>query len=414
MPSLKLLAVASPLDPGLEASLQGASFSLISSADSANVRVEFLGLKKRADQVPTGGKGDLAIAVMTGGTEAMILRAARSWEGGIALLATPNANSLAASVEAAAAIRSEGRFVRVVKADSWASIRWGDVQRAVRMSRAVQILSKAKFGLLGAPSDWLVASPPTLGPLERLGARLERLPMDKLVEAYERGESDSKEVEEVISKAKESHVPRGEVEKALRMKRALEEVLRSGGYLGVTVRCFDLIGRGVTACLGAAALNDADTIVGCEGDVPSMISMAVLAAVSGRPAWMANTTDVGRDSLLLSHCTFPLRLADAYSLKTHFESGLSVGIDAALAPGERVTVARVDPRAARALVGAGTVKESSMGRETMCRTQVLISLPGAERLIRAPVGNHLAMTRGDFAEEVGEVLEFLGFSVSRL
>ncbi len=414
MPSLKLLAVASPMDPGLAASIQGATFSLTSSAESAGVQVEFLGLERDADRVPTGGRGDLAIAVMTGGTEAMILRVARSWEGGVALLATPNSNSLAASVEAAAALRSEGLFVGVVRAGSWASFRWNEVLRAVRMSEAVRVLSRAKFGLIGEPSDWLVASPPTLGPLERLGASLERIDMDRLVEAYKRYEPDPKEVEEIISRARESHVPREEVEKALRMKRALEEVIESGGYLGVTVRCFDLIGMGVTACLGAAALNDARRIVGCEGDVPSMISMAALAAVSGRPAWMANTTDVGRGSLLLSHCTFPLRLAEAYSLKTHFESGLSVGVDAELSTGERVTVLRVDPRGARAVVGAGSVMESSMGRETMCRTQVLLSLPGAERLIRAPMGNHVAMTRGDFADEVSDVLGFLGFTVSHL
>ncbi|HDI86724.1 MAG TPA: hypothetical protein ENF83_04895 [Candidatus Korarchaeota archaeon] len=414
MPSLKLLAVASPIDPGLAASLHGATFSLTSSAESADVQIEFLGLERDADSVPVGGRGDLAIAVMTGGTEAIILRVARSWEGGVALLATPNSNSLAASVEAAAALRSEGLFVRVVRASSWASFRWDDVLRAIRMSEAVRVLSRAKFGLIGAPSDWLVASPPTLGPLERLGAALERIEMDRLVEAYERCNPDPREVEEVFSRARESHVPREEVEKALRMKRALEEVIKSGGYLGVTVRCFDLIGRGVTACLGAAALNDADRIVGCEGDVPSMMSMAVLAAVSGRPAWMANTTDIGRDSLLLSHCTFPLRLAEAYSLKTHFESGLSVGVDAELAAGERVTVLRVDPRGARAVVGAGTVRESSMGREMMCRTQVLLSLSGAGRLLRAPVGNHVAMTTGDFADDVRDVLEFLGFTVSRL
>ncbi len=414
MPSLKLLAVASPIDPGLAASLHGAAFSLTSSAESAGVEIEFLGLESDIDRTPVGGRGDLAIAVMTGGTEAMILRVARSWQGGVALLATPNSNSLAASVEAAAALRSEGLFVRVVRADSWANFRWDDILRAVRTSRAIQILSKSRFSLIGEPSDWLVASPPTLGLLERLGASLEKIDIDRLVEVYEKCDPDPREVEEVVSRAKESYVPRGEVWKALRMKRALEEVIKSGGYFGVTVRCFDLIGMGVTACLGAAALNDTNRIVGCEGDVPSMASMAVLAAVSGRPAWMANTTDVGRDSLLLSHCTFPLRLAEAYSLKTHFESGLSVGVDAELAAGERVTVLRVDPWGARAIVGAGTVRESSMGRETMCRTQVLLSLPGAERLIRAPVGNHVAMTTGDFADDVRDVLEFLGFTVSRL
>ncbi len=414
MAVLKLLAVASPLDPGFAASIRGATFSLISSAESAEIPLDFLGLEGGVGRAPTGGQGDLAVAVMTGGTEGTILRVARSWEGGIALLATPHSNSLAASLEAAAALRSEGRFARVVRADSWASFRWEDVLKAVRMSKAVQMLSKARFGLLGPPSDWLVASHPTLGPLERFGASLEEVDLGRLVEAYERCDSDPRDVEAVISGAKEILVPGDEVRKALRMKRALEEALRSGGYLGITVRCFDLIEMGVTACLGAAALNDADAIVGCEGDVPSMISMAVLAAVSGRPAWMANTTDVGRDSLLLSHCTFPLKLAEAYSLKTHFESGLSVGVDAELPPGERVTVARVDPRGARAIVGVGSVRESSLGREAMCRTQVLLSMPGADRLIRAPIGNHLAMTRGDFGDEVQEVLEFLGFTVSRL
>lgn len=414
MSRLKLLAVASPLDPGLEASLRGAAFSLLSSAESRGVEVEFLGLKRRLDEEPSAGEGDLALAVMTGGTEAMVLRVARAWDGGVALLATPVANSLAASLEAAAALRAEGRLVRVVKSESWSDVRWDAVLSSIRASRAVQTLTRARFALVGPPSDWLVASPATLGLLAERGARLDEVPMDDLMGALKEAQADPREVEEVLSGARDSAVRGEDVERALRVKVALQRLIRSRGYLGVTVRCFDLIPAGMTACLAAALLNDAHTIVGCEGDVPAMVSMALLAALSGSPAWMANTTDVGRDFVLLSHCTFPLGLARGYSLKTHFESGISVGVDAELPEGEKVTLARVDPAGRRATVGSGVVRESSMGREGMCRTQVLVELPRADRLLSLPVGNHFALTRGDLADEASEVLEFLGFSVSRL
>ena len=409
---LRIVAVASPMGPDARAFVGESVSSALKSVESTGLEVSFDGILTEPPSEALEGEGLLAILVVTGGTESTTLRAVSDWRGGLALVATPLANSLAASLEAARALRRMGIYVRVVKSAKWSEIPWREVVRAARASWAVEKLSNSKFGLVGGPSSWLVASPPELGPLRESGASLEVVPLSELLSRAEGAQPRREEVEGTIQRAGEVGVSGEDILDALRLKEALSKLVAERGWWGVTIRCFDLLSKGVTACLASALLNGPDLVVGCEGDVPSLLSMAVLCAVSGKPAWMANTTDVGKDWVLLSHCTFPLRLAESYRLTTHFESGLSVGIDASVPDGSLVTLARLDPAGREALVARGEVLESSMGETTMCRTQIRISVgPLAAELLRRPIGYHIAMTLGDHAEDVADVLEFLGFHV---
>ncbi|HDM92824.1 MAG TPA: hypothetical protein ENG69_05475 [Candidatus Korarchaeota archaeon] len=409
---LRVAAVASPIGPDVRSFVEEAVSSALKSAETAGLKTSFEGVFTEPPQEGPRGDNLLAILVITGGTESTTLHVASGWRGGLALVATPLANSLAASLEAARALRQRGVYVRVVKSVSWKDVAWREVIEASRASWAVQKLSRAKFGIIGGPSSWLVASPPELGPLRDRGASLEVVPLSELLRRVGESQLNLDEADKVIREASDSTVSKEDVVEALHLKEALLKLATERGWWGATIRCFDLLPSGVTACLALSILNRPDMVIGCEGDVPSLLSMAALSAVSGRPAWMANTTDVGPDWVLLSHCTFPLRMAESYRLTTHFESGLSVGIDAFIPEGSPVTLARLDPRSREALVIAGEALESSLGRETMCRTQIRVKIgPLAPELLRRPVGNHVAMTLGDYTEDVADVLEFLGFFV---
>ena len=58
--------------------------------------------------------------------------------------------------------------------------------------------------------------------------------------------------------------------------------------------------------------------------------------------WMANPAqlDPARNMLWLAHCTVPRSLVESYRLRSHFESGLGVGIQGAL-PAGPVTLLRI-------------------------------------------------------------------------
>jgi hypothetical protein len=94
------------------------------------------------------------VAVLTGGAENEVLASARRYN---ILLAWPHYNSLPSALEAAAALRDSGRYVKVI-ALSGPDQRLDE--RAVRALRLVELIKSGtpRFGLVGAPNPWLVSS----------------------------------------------------------------------------------------------------------------------------------------------------------------------------------------------------------------------------------------------------------------
>jgi len=75
-----------------------------------------------------------------------------------------------------------------------------------------------------------------------------------------------------------------------------------------------------------------------------------MEAMSGGPAFLANPQDVdrGTNMVSLAQCTVARRLVSGYTLRSHFESPLGVGIAGVIEPGD-ATVARVGGADLRAL-----------------------------------------------------------------
>ncbi len=63
---------------------------------------------------------------------------------------------------------------------------------------------------------------------------------------------------------------------------------------GLTIRCFDLLSTvHNTGCIALSLLNDEGIISSCEGgDVPALISMLILNALSDEPVFMANPSSI--------------------------------------------------------------------------------------------------------------------------
>ena len=79
------------------------------------------------------------------------------------------------------------------------------------------------------------------------------------------------------------------------------------------------------------------TIYPCDPPVIADLGDFVLAdgELLDVTPWMANPAqlDADRNSLWLAHCTVPRTLVESYRLRSHFESGLGVGIQGSLATG---------------------------------------------------------------------------------
>ncbi|ABM81221.1 universally conserved protein [Hyperthermus butylicus DSM 5456] len=357
--------------------------------------------------------------VATGGSEELILSVVKAARGApVLIVAQPYANSLPAALEAYPLLR--GGNTALVFLDSLDPSSVGAVRKlrsAVAGLRGAAKLRSARIGLIGEPSPWLVYSRTTLEKLrERLGAILVRIEMEELYELMDRAEPSEELVERIYHGAAAVDVPRGRVPNALRVYLALRSIVEKHRLDAVTVECFRLIKeRGTTACLALSLLNSEGVVAGCEADVPSTVTMLLLHTVSAGPVFMGNPSIVKGDKLMIAHCTAPIAMGRRYTLHSHFESGLGVGISIQLEPGTRVTIARFDPEFRVLRVGRGVVEESGLLSRLHCRTQLWIRLDGnAERIVEESIGNHYVVALGDHVDALRAAASILGSSLDIL
>jgi L-fucose isomerase-like protein len=348
--------------------------------------------------------------VQTGGVENRVLELWRERGKGVALLvAHPRHNSLAASLEALARIRQEGGKGRVFflrGADDRESAE--EVALAVRAVGASAALKGDVFGRVGESSDWLVASSTPLEAIEeRFGCKAKGVDIAALTAAYrEEGplEEDAPEWAVWEGARRKDGVLRETFAESARMARALKKLAAEEGVSALTVRCFDLLGSdGVTGCLALSMLADAGIDAACEGDMASMVALRWMRHLTGGAGWMANPAEldpVGGEALL-AHCTVPLGMVERYAFRTHFESGIGLGIDGVFTPGP-VTLVRLG---GETLGEVWTVEGELTGNtheEGLCRTQarVKVSPEAVREWLERPLGNHVVMVPGAWAKAV--------------
>ncbi len=165
------------------------------------------------------------------------------------------------------------------------------------------------------------------------------------------------------------------------------------------MRCFDLVlNQQTTGCFALAQLADDGVIAGCEGDLVSTVALLWAKKLLGATPWMANPAQLDSESntLWMAHCTVPRTLVENYRLRSHFESGLGVGIQGTLPEGP-VTLLRIGGAGMdRLWLAEGEILRSG-NAENLCRTQVEIQLTNGGTvtdLLRAPLGNHLVLALG--------------------
>lgn len=357
------------------------------------------------------GPGPLAILVGTGGTEAEALRLRAAREAAapgepLLLVTLPAHNSLPAALEALARVRQDGgrgRIVHLAGPDDAPSIE--SLLTAIDDLRTRERLHRARVGLVGVPSDWLVASVPEGAAVREVwGPEVVPVDLTSLLDAplREAGTADlglAASFEGGATAVRETG-PAG-VLTASKVHAALEGLAARERLDAVAVRCFDLVTeRGTSGCLALSALNDAGTVAACEGDLASAVAMLWVKTLLGSASWMANPShaDAGSGLLRLAHCTVPRSLVTRWDLRSHFESGLGVAVAGELPPGP-VTLLRLGGKRLEAIYLAEGEAVETERREDLCRTQLDVRLEPAavSELLERPLGNHLVLVPGHVA-----------------
>ena len=195
-----------------------------------------------------------------------------------------------------------------------------------------------------------------------------------------------------------------ELEKALDIYGAFVRIKEKYQLQALTVRCFDLLEPVKnTGCLGLAILNAQGIYGGCEGDMPSLISMAILGELSGKPVFMCNPSRILRPQkeMVLAHCTLPLNMPCQYRLMTHYESGLGVAVAGEIPHGE-CTVFKCSGDLSRHFAARGRIV-ANLHEDALCRTQIQVHLEeGLDYFTTRPIGNHHCVCCGDITGLIEE------------
>ena len=336
-----------------------------------------------------GSKATLFVA--TGGVEESIKAAIdKSNVKDITLIADGLQNSLAASMEVASWLATrdiEGRIIH------------GDIPYILdRVSHMLikNALNGCRVGQLGEPSGWLISSNVDYAKVsQEYGIEFVKISLDEIEEEFKTaapaevsGIHDLKKVE-----------PTGkDLDLALRLTTAIENVVKRHNLDAFSLKCFDLLKPlDTTGCLALAVLNAKGIPAGCEGDMPALLTMLLAQRLTGAPGFMANPSriDSQNNEITIAHCTLPLNMAGENILRSHFESGIGVALQGILPLGSVTVVKWWGAEMNEYFLTAGQLLEN-LDNPSMCRTQIRLKLDApVDYFLTRPLGNHHVILLGD-------------------
>ena len=317
------------------------------------------------------------------------------------LLTSGKSNSLAASLEILSYLRQQGLKGEVLHGSPEYLSRRIQLLETVSMGR--RKLSGTRIGVIGQPSDWLIAShadPMALA--DKLGVKLVEIPMEELLQEIAKAPSNpAPEGENMADNVKKSYPG------ATQIYHALQVLVERYGLGAFTLRCFDLLTSVKnTGCLALASFNSDGIPASCEGDVPALLSMMICQALTGSTGFQANPARIDAESgqMLFAHCTVPFNMVTDWQYDTHFESGIGVGIHGNLPEGP-VTVFKLSGKLDRHFAAEGSLLYNQY-EDHLCRTQVVLQLTpeDARYFLTDPIGNHHIILPGHYKALLEELL----------
>ena len=349
----------------------------------------------------------------SGGTESLFLKRLKDLKEPIVILSTSKNNSLPACLEIKTYLENNNKLCFLLS---------GSEEHIANMLKHIATILNAyhsiidsKLGIIGGPSSWLIASPVEPKKIyDSFKINVVKIKMSELDELIEETEgemidlNDVPHATEIINKFNNRDVVQG----AIIIYLALKKLVKKYDLKGLTIRCFDLLKKYKnTACLALALLNEEGIVAGCEGDMPSLITMYLINTLTGRSSFMANPSKFiyEENSLLLAHCTVPLNMTSSYSLDTHFESGLGIGVRGEMPEG-KITICKIAPDYSldNSICLPASIKECPH-LEGYCRTQIMVSLgeEGLLDILKASFGNHLVVSYGEVYQDFFPLLSLL-------
>lgn len=313
------------------------------------------------------------------------------------ILTSGDSNSLAASMEILSFINKHGGSGEILHGDIEQVA--AQIRTLRNAHRALNQLRGKKLGCVGEPSDWLIASDYDADAvMKKLGLGFVSIPMEELQDEIAKNAYTENEYTSLF---KRQEFDRNEIEKALYVYGAFQRLVEKYDLCGVSVRCFDLLDTvHTTGCLGLSILNSLGIYGACEGDLPSLLSMAIMGSVTGEPLFMCNPSrfDTKAGCATFAHCTIPVTMVKDFCLNTHFESGIGAAVQGTFEEGD-CTLFKCAGDLSRYYVQEGNILNTPFSN-MLCRTQIRVGLDDFSYFLTNPINNHHIICRGKHAEEM--------------
>ncbi len=366
--------------------------------------VEKKGIK--VEEFKEGEDYDFVIfLVVTGGSERKFLKIHKKFSPPYLFITNKFNNSLPAALEINAYLKGKGRIFLWDKRSEKK-----DFVRALKTLKLTEEIKGKKMGVIGKPSFWLIASTPDESVVkERFGIDIDFYPIEKFIERVKK--SDDSSIDEILIDLKKkatkiTEIDDNELRKALKVYKTTKKIAVERGWDLLSMECFSIIKPlDTTGCVALSLLTSEGITAGCEGDIPSTLTMYIIEKLTERPAFMGNIAWVDREGeettdLYFAHCTVPLKMVKSFSLMTHFETGKGVGIkgffDRSIG-----TLTRIGGDNLDRIFFARAKIEKNLRSEMMCRTQIVLKVKAkSDYFLKRPIGNHHVFSMGDYTEEL--------------
>lgn len=296
---------------------------------------------------------------------------------------------------------------------------FAEVKTVWKSAQAVYRLQGAKLVLFGQTEPWVISSSKHHEKFKEVfGVEIEVVPLQELFAEYDRTSAAAAQTIAQLwsTGALAIKEPNAEdIVKASRLTIAMENILARKQADGAAISCFELLGKiHTTTCLALSRLNDSEQFIGgCEGDLDSALTLLLVKALTGKPAWMANPNLQPDGSVNFVHCSAPLGTTgkpSAYILRSHHESGLGVSPEVNLQQNTVVTLVRVGNELNSMTVQTGVGIEQP--NENSCRTQLRIKLDSPEAYLANVLGCHQVIVFGDVKKELMATAKLLQLEIA--
>ena len=336
---------------------------------------------------------DLAlILIQSGGSEQIFLNNLTKLKEPYYLLTYGSNNSLAASLEILSYIKDRNLKGEVIH---------GSNSYVTRRIKELSFKLKPKtLGVIGRPSDWLIASDINYeDALSLYNITLKDISINEVINEY-----NKIEFKDILPDVKNDKLNLNDAKK---LTLVLQKIKDKYNLSGLTIRCFDLLNPiHTTACLGLAYFNSLGIVSACEGDIPSLISMYLVNELFNKPSFMANPSriDIINKKMIFAHCTLPLNMTKSYKLDTHYESNIGVAIKGEMKENV-ITIFKLSRNLKDYFVTSGKIIKN-LNETNLCRTQIEVEVDNnIEYFLNRPYGNHHIIFYGNYVKEINDFLK---------